>query len=317
MSTISVIVPVYKVEPYLRQCVDSILEQTFQDFELILVDDGSPDGCPAICDTYAAKDPRVRVIHKENGGLSSARNAGLDTAQGEYIAFVDSDDWIHPQMLNTMLNSIQSSSADMAICGVESVFEKDRTVHHPLSDAVLSQNDMVHMLATQAWYYIVACNKLYKKQLFKKLRYPEGFIHEDAAVIHRIIGLCNCVVTVEQPFYNYRQTENSIMRQELNIHRSDNLSALADRIAYSHQRGWQDVFEVTATRYVHTFFDFYFRFPRTKENEIYFNRMENSLKTALRYILKSQSVSLRHKIYLTAICINPKIYTTLKCLIKG
>lgn len=107
MPTISVIVPVYNVEPYLRQCVDSILGQTFRDFELILVDDGSPDGCPAICDEYAKMDSRVKVIHKENGGLSSARNAGLDVAKGKYIAFVDSDDWIHPEMSETMQNRMQ------------------------------------------------------------------------------------------------------------------------------------------------------------------------------------------------------------------
>ena len=318
MPTISVIVPVYKVEPYLRQCVDSILGQTFRDFELILVDDGSPDGCPAICDEYAEQDSRVKVIHKENGGLSSARNAGLDVAKGEYIAFVDSDDWIHPEMLDTMQNRIQQHHADMAICGVESVYEDDgKIVHHTLTDAVLSQDDMVGKLATQAWYYIIACNKLYRKKIFEVLRYPEGYIHEDAAIIHRIIGLCKCIVTVEQPFYNYRQTGNSIMRSALNIQRTDNLSALADRVQYAFTQKWSRVFSITAERYVHTFFDYYFRFPRTDENEKYFRRMDDSLKIALPYILKSKSVSLRNKVYLTAIRVNPQIYTVLKRLLKG
>lgn len=318
MPTISVIVPVYKVEPYLRQCVDSILGQTFRDFELILVDDGSPDGCPAICDEYAEKDSRVKVIHKENGGLSSARNAGLDVAKGKYIAFVDSDDWIHPEMLETMQNRMQQHHADVAVCGVESVYEDDsRIVHHPLTDAVLSQDDMVDGLATQAWYYIIACNKLYRKKIFDELRYPVGYIHEDAAIIHRIIGLCKCVVTVEQPFYNYRQTGNSIMRSELNIKRTDNLSALADRVQYACTKKWSRVLSITAERYVHTFFDYYFRFPRTEENEKYFRRMDDSLKIALPYILKSKSVSLRHKVYLAAIRVNPQIYAVLKRLLKG
>lgn len=317
MPTISVIVPVYKVEPYLRKCVDSILGQTFRDFELILVDDGSPDGCPEICDKYAEKDSRVKVIHKENGGLSSARNAGLDVAKGEYIAFVDSDDWINPEMLEIMQNRMQQHHADVAICGVESVYEDDgKIVHHPLTDAVLSRDDMVDKLATQAWYYIIACNKLYCKKIFEELRYPEGYIHEDAAIIHRIIGLCKCVVTVEQPFYNYRQTGNSIMRSELNIRRTDNLSSLADRICYSYDRKWHDVFSVTAERYVHTFFDYYFRFFRSEENEKYFRRMDESLKKALPYILKSGRVSLRHKIYLSVIRLNPKIYSVLKRLLK-
>ena len=317
MPTISVIVPVYKVEPYLHQCVDSILGQTFPDFELILVDDGSPDGCPAICDEYAQMDSRVKVIHKENDGLSSARNAGLDIAEGEYIAFVDSDDWIHPEMLDTMQNRMQQHYADVAICGVESVYEDaSKIVHHTLTDAVLSQEDMVDKLSTQAWYYIIACNKLYRKKIFEELRYPEGYIHEDAAIIHRIIGLCKCVVTVEQPFYNYRQTGNSIMRRELNIQRTDNLSALADRVQYAFTKKWSRVFSITAERYVHAFFDYYFRFPRTKENEKYFRRMDDSLKKTLPYILKSSTVSIRHKIYLSVIRLNPKIYSAMKQLLK-
>lgn len=313
VPTISVIVPVYKVEPYLCQCIDSILKQTFQDFELILVDDGSPDGCPAICDEYAEKDSRVRVIHKENGGLSSARNVGLENALGQYISFIDSDDYIHNEMLEMMLLNLQKNDADMAVCGVESVFPAE-TVYHHIKPQVLSRQEAVDLLATQWWLFVIACNKLYKRELFSQVRYPEGFINEDAATIHRLIGACNRIVTVEQTLYCYRQSANSIMRSSFSIRRTDNLSALADRIQYSYQHHWDNVFVVTANRYVCEFFDHYFLFPRNEENNKYFQRMDNSLRIALPYLLRSNTVSMQHKLYLILIRINPKLYTALRKL---
>lgn len=121
---ISIIVPVYKAEPYLKKCIDSILNQTFKDFELILVDDGSPDRCGEICDEYALKDSRIKIIHKENGGQSSARNVGLDIAQGEYIGFVDSDDWIEPDMYKKLFKVLKNDNVDMAICNINSIKDK-------------------------------------------------------------------------------------------------------------------------------------------------------------------------------------------------
>ena len=318
MPTISVIVPVYNVEPYLRQCVDSILGQTFRDFELILVDDGSPDGCPAICDEYAEKDSRVKVIHKENGGLSSARNAGLDVAAGEYIAFVDSDDWIHPEYLERMLAVIKNIHADMAMCGVEKFWEdKPRAEQFPLADECLPHDKAVSLMTTSIWYHMIACNKLYRKSLFDGIRFPEGYLHEDEAIFHRIVERCNQVALVKDVMYHYRQTKSSIMHQVYRIQRSDKLTALADRIVFSYVHHWTEVCSVVSLKYVEMFFDYYFRFPRTEENEKYFRRMEDSLKIALPYILKSKSVSLRHKVYLAAIRVNPQIYAVLKRLLKG
>ena len=120
---LSIIVPVYKVENYLPKCIDSILAQTFTDFELILVDDGSPDNCPALCDAAAEKDARVRVIHQKNGGLSAARNAGLDAARGAWIGFVDSDDYIAPEMYEVLYQAVQSTGADLALCDYAEVDE--------------------------------------------------------------------------------------------------------------------------------------------------------------------------------------------------
>ena len=177
---ITVIVPVYKVEPYLHRCIDSILNQTFTDFELILVDDGSPDGCGVICDEYI--DPRITVIHQLNGGLSAARNSGIDWAfacsDSEWLAFVDSDDWVHPQMYEQLYRAACDSNVSLSICDFQRTKQVDEfprlsfvspMVYNGLDFFTSNRN----VIATVAW------NKLYKKSIFDGYRYPVGKLHED------------------------------------------------------------------------------------------------------------------------------------------
>lgn len=322
MPTISIIVPVYKVENYIHQCVDSILSQTFRDFELILVDDGSPDGCPAICDEYAKMDSRVKVIHKENGGLSSARNAGLDAAKGEYIAFVDSDDWIREDTLAVLLARQQQTGADMVLFNILPVYPPEHSGYvrpvTPLKEEILTQSQMADCLAAEHnWYYCVACNKLYRCRIFDSLRFPVGYIHEDEAVVHRVIGQCDSIATTPEVLYFYRQTPGSITGSGLRIQTTDKLYAYADRIGFAADRNWQRLLEVTMTAYIDAFLKLYYHFPRTEENAGYFERMENGLKETLPRLLREKSVPLRHKLYLLAIRINPDVYSTLKRLIRG
>lgn len=312
---VSVIVPIYNVEAYLPQCVDSILNQTYDNLEIILVDDGSPDNCGAICDEYAAKDCRIRVIHQENGGLSAARNAGLDIADGEYIAFVDSDDFIADTMIERLLRSAAEANADMAVCDVAVYYDGSSVHPHecPMENDCFSQDVLVRkMTEPQAWHYVVPWNKLFRRYIFEKIRFPEGYIHEDAAIAHRIAGECHTIVTIPEELYFYRQNPNSTTNSAFSIKRTDNLFALADRIQFSYQKGWKKMWNDTAVRYVHSFFDLYFRFQRTEENGKYFHRMEASLKTALPYLLYSNQISMRHKCYLLLIRINPKLYCILK-----
>lgn len=315
MPAISVIVPVYKVEPWLRECVDSILGQTFRDLELILVDDGSPDNCPAICDEYACADSRVRVIHKENGGLSSARNAGLDIARGEYITFVDSDDWIAADMLETLYRLIRDTGAELAIGNLVKCLDGKRLAEDtsPLRDECFDRDGLVKKLTgVQAWRYIIACSKLYHRSLFDGLRFPEGFIHEDEATIHRFAARCTTIATTTHVVYHYRMAEDSIMRRTFNIHRTDLLTALADRIRFASARNWTELCDRAAAKYVELFFDYYFRFPRTPENEKYFRRMEHSLRMALPHLLRCRQISLRHKVYLSTIRVHPGLFLFLR-----
>ena len=209
---ISVIVPVYNVEPYLRQCVDSILAQTYENLEIILVDDGSLDRCPQICDGYAKKDERIRVIHKENGGLSDARNAGLNIATGDYIGFVDSDDWIEPNMYNHLIRTLLKYEADISVCGYQESNgkrilatksmawqEKTYTVEKAFREVLLSGEIMV-----------VMCNKLYKSILFNDIRFPKGETFEDHAVFYKLFEKCSCIAHSGKIGYYYRKRPGSI-----------------------------------------------------------------------------------------------------------
>lgn len=237
MPEISVIVPVYRVEPYLRQCVDSILSQTFTDFELILVDDGSPDNCGAICDEYALEDSRVRVIHKQNGGLSDARNAGIDMAKGEFLTFIDSDDLVAPEYLNRLYHSIKSSAAEIAICNmlpfkdssnpqIEEQNSNDSKRIISGRDACLSIYRMDGTVPIMAW------GKLYKSSLFNGIRYPVGLIHEDDATTPKLFYLANKIAQIGDKLYLYRSRADSIMSQPFSAKRFDCLSAVDSCIMF-------------------------------------------------------------------------------------
>ncbi|MGJ0706244.1 glycosyltransferase family 2 protein, partial [Enterococcus avium] len=180
MCEISIIVPVYDVEKYLKKCVDSILNQTFKDFELILVDDGSPDNSGAICDQYAEKDSRVRVIHKENGGLSDARNAGIEVARGKYLGFVDSDDFVNEDMYKQLYTSIIENNADLSICGIFDLYEGKTPIKKTEKKLLLNRNEAMIMIFHGNEISVHAYNKLYKKEIFESLRYPVGKYHEDS-----------------------------------------------------------------------------------------------------------------------------------------
>lgn len=213
---ISVIVPVYKVEPYLRPCVDSILAQTWTDFELILVDDGSPDNCGAICEEYAARDSRVRVIHRENGGLSAARNSGLEVAAGDYISFVDSDDLIAPDFLSRMMDVMLRENVKLVLCGKQD-FRDEET---PSSECGIDAPDQARCLTGKELcmerfdpaknILISAWGKLYHRSLWEGHTFPVGKIHEDQFVVPIIMYEAERTAVLNARLYFYRIREGSI-----------------------------------------------------------------------------------------------------------
>lgn len=215
---ISIIVPVYKVEKYLNECIDSILAQTFTDFELILVDDGSPDNCPALCDAAAEKDSRVRVIHQQNKGLSGARNAGIDIARGNWLGFVDSDDMIDPTFCEKMLHAAVQAGAEMAVCNILRMKENkalDSYQEHCLKDEVLSREEIVHRIQLSPFYMVMT--RLCRREVFEKIRFPEGKNYEDAFTAPEILERVNKAACVAEPLYQYRLRSGSIMHAAVTL----------------------------------------------------------------------------------------------------
>lgn len=205
---ISVVVPVYRVEMYLHECVDSILNQTYRNLEVILVDDGSPDGCPEICDEYAAKDERVKVIHKKNGGLSDARNVGMAVARGEYLSFVDSDDMLPADAMEILLHTAISEQADLVIGG-----------HSRFEEVPMSADDL--QFSVKRWMPVEAMAdmlrngcaswaRLYRRELHQSLPFPVGEINEDEAIVLELLERCNCIAVTNAVVYYYRFRPESI-----------------------------------------------------------------------------------------------------------
>lgn len=233
MPAISVIVPVYKVEKYIHRCVDSILGQTFTDFELILVDDGSPDNCGAICDEYAAKDSRIAVIHQENGGLSAARNAGIDWAfansDSQWLSFIDSDDWVHPQYLEQLHQAAMSQHCELAVCGFAKV---DKQTPFKDTTAKRSTCDTEEYFINQTSNAVPACGKLYLKEHFCNIRYPIGRLHEDEFITYKLIFRSNKIAVVDGELYYYFFNATGITQSEWSPKRLDALDACEERIGY-------------------------------------------------------------------------------------
>ncbi len=230
MPRISVIVPVYQVELYLSQCIESILKQTFTDFELILIDDGSTDKSGKICDEYAENDVRIHVIHQKNQGLSCARNAGINVAKGKYITFIDSDDMIACDYLKRLLDTIRKHNADISVCqAVDFINEKNLVNHNKteeIEEVLDSETACIRIYNGDKSISVIACGKLFKIELFKELRFPEGRLHEDQAIIPLVFYKAEQIVVINCNLYYYRVRMESITRRRFSIKRYDDLWAI-------------------------------------------------------------------------------------------
>lgn len=211
MPLISVIVPVYNVEKYLKKCVESVLAQTMKEIEIILVDDGSTDTSRTMCDAFAEKYEQIRVIHKDNGGLSSARNAGVKIAEGSYVGFVDSDDYIAPDMYEVLYKEIEKNQADVAVCGVYDVYRTKMTPQCESMDTFVCDNAEMfgHILIGEKISGTV-CNKLIRMNIAKKLLFPEGKLFEDAFYCGQLVQHVTKAAVTTKPYYYYVHREGSI-----------------------------------------------------------------------------------------------------------
>ena len=293
MPKISVIVPVYKVEPYLHRCVDSILAQTFTDFELILVDDGSPDNCGKICDEYAEKEARVHVIHQENGGLSAARNAGIDWAfansSSEWLSFVDSDDWVNSKFLSELYAAANNTGSRVSSCTFIRATEFREYAIEPVALEVLQWDS----------YYLkdpvngaVAWNKLYEKRLFEKMRYPVGKIHEDEFLTYKVLCQAEKVANILYPLYYYYQNAESIIKRPFSLKRLDGIEALNEQRAFFKTNNYQALY-YSRTREVFRRSQLYKQKIKTlEEQDLITKRAIRRLNVLMRSILRKDGKAL-------------------------
>lgn len=295
MSEISVIVPVYKVEKYLNRCIDSILAQTFIDFDLILVDDGSPDNCGKICDEYAEKDSRIRVIHKQNGGLSDARNAGIDwvfeNSDSEWITLIDSDDWVSPNYLEALYNSAKKYNKDISICNFvktdglnENIFSDKVSVKLWNTEELFCENNAI---ATVAW------GKLYRKDLFSEIRYPFGVLHEDAFVTYKLLFQYEEVAVIEEPLYAYFQRDSSIMNVSWTPKRLAAFDAYDAQIKFFKKNNLLKAFNKTVYVYTFVLLEQMDMCKNSPNYSNYYMKMRKMLRRHLLKYHKSETISLK------------------------
>lgn len=281
MAKISVIAPVYKVEKYIKRCIDSILNQTFTDFELILVDDGSSDNCGAICDEYAAEDSRIRVIHQENAGQAAARNRALDIARGEYIAFVDSDDWVHPYFLEILLGNALKNQAKISICGHEKVTEfaafgtLTRDKIRSWTGAEYVQKSFLGEIHGKAW---LLWDKLFHRDCFAETRLPEGRIYEDNATVYKLLYEAEKIAECDEALYYYFQNGDSTVNQAFCRKHLDWLLVPEEMIVYFEKRGDSVMLDKANRMYLASLEDLYRKARKNLED----SQLEKELKGKLR-----------------------------------
>ena len=261
---ISVIVPVYRVEEYLERCVKSILSQTYENLEVILVDDGSPDQCPAICDACAEKDARVKVIHQENKGLSGARNAGIDAASGEYLAFVDSDDYVSPHFIEELYQLLQDTGCAIGQCRFSYVKGDGLVEEGDSAFCIYRGESLMEQLygpEEKATCFVVAWNKLYRAELFKEtgIRYPEGRIHEDEATTYRLFHEAKKLAFLDRALYGYYTENGGSITSVFSAKRLQWLTAHEERIAFFKKNGYEKLLPAAYRKLCDACITFYFR----------------------------------------------------------
>lgn len=254
MGVISIIVPVYKVEKYLKRCIDSVLEQTFCDFELILVDDGSPDQCGRICETYAEKDGRIITLHRKNGGLSAARNTGLDwmfaNSESSYVTFIDSDDWIHPQYLETLLGTIEKNNAGVSVAGFQRMDEyQDDTIDKldRFPEEVMGAEDF---FINHEWNFNYAWGKLYRREYFRHVRYPEGKNFEDTFTTYKVLFAGKTVAFIDSPLYYYFYNIEGISHSLWNPSELVVMEGIREQIRFYEENGFSRALEKEKQLYI-------------------------------------------------------------------
>ncbi len=309
MCEISIIVPVYNIELYVKECIESILRQTFKNFELILIDDGSTDQSGKICDEYALKDARIIVIHQKNQGLSQARNTGIDIAKGKYVGFVDGDDWIHEEMFSELYNLCVSNNVKISQCN----YQRCRDVYEKFDETegevcIVSKEQEIRNLydSNLAVRTVVAWNKLYAAELFENIRYPLGKLHEDEFITYKLIFGADEIAITNRKLYFYRTVETSIINQKYNPKRLDVIEALEERIKFFEK--YKELEKLTLEKMCDTIISVYYRSLTEHLGADVLCYIRTKGKQFARKILFRMGISINRKVKYFLILWCPKLY---------
>lgn len=285
MAHISVIVPVYKVEKYLDRCIKSILLQSYDDFELILVDDGSPDNCPKMCDEWKQKDARIHVIHQQNGGLSAARNAGLDwsfeNSDSEWVTFIDSDDWIHPNYLESLLNATMECNTQISMCQLL-VTEQYKVLELSKEDRISKSWNTEDAFEEESLDPNSSCARLFKKTLFKDIRFPIGKLHEDRFTTYKLLFQFEKVAVVNAPLYYYFVNTEGIVHGKWTLRKLDDLEATEQQLEFFKKNGWERTYRYILKDYIHLLVYSLRNMKGKKEFSKAYMKVQNKLRVALK-----------------------------------
>lgn len=314
---ISVIVPVYNVEEYLDKCMESIVNQTYSNLEILMIDDGSPDGCPEKCDKWAEKDSRIKVIHKENGGLSSARNAGLDNCHGDYVGFIDSDDWIDLKFFETLYNNIEQEDADISVVGVWKVYEHGKMSQtEKFSRKVFVGDEALHnFLYFKNNLAGGVTDKIFRTELFKGVRFPLGLIAEDRYVHAVIYSKITKLVFDPVPMYYYLTRENSICNAELNSHTFDRIQVTKMVCDYLNDIGYSDKKAIEYFK-MKGYHDILYKLLTINAPYKYIREYKKNTRKYFWKTIFNNEVSLSFKAKYVCFCFIPKTYEKAKKVLK-
>ncbi len=316
LTVISVIIPVYKAEAYLRRCVDSVRNQTYQKLEIILVNDGSPDQSGDICEEYAKKDPRIRVIHKKNGGASSARNAGLDAATGNYISFVDSDDILHPRMLELLMKALIAADAGFAACAVKTA--DPRTEQNPFSEEVVPEGyesysaDVVFADFNRGFYPKLTAfphNKLYRRALFADIRFDVDMkIYEDEMICLELIQAARRVAYVPCAMYCYYQTQDSLMRSVWDERMFLTLDSLQHLSDFMQEKGISKEVDILQWKWLQAYLRLHYAVREERQDLLeLFGKYEPALRNKYAQLMKNPEVLRAYRWVLRLFQIHPAL----------
>lgn len=312
---ISIVVPIYNVEKYLRKCLDSIIAQTYTNYQVILVDDGSTDGSANICDEYVRKDVRFVCIHKKNGGLSDARNVGIENATGELITLIDSDDYISKKYLENLYKNLVESNADISIGNYIKVYDNQQTIQEDSNNHTLevfgTEKALLKLYDNEKKYqFTMAVNKLYKTYILKKVPFPVGRKFEDSATAHAILNNCNKIVYTNQILYYYFTREGSITKSK--IRDDDAILAIEDRIKYFEYNCMKNkILQMTFEYYLTILMGTYIRLDGCKKSK----EIKNDILKKVKYTVFNQRKIISTKIKLRSILFIMSPYVYKKCVI--